>query len=323
MTGSTFKQINQFFIRFFLIAIIILFCDLAIGTLLKVFYFRQKSGAPFRTTYSIDSTTAEILILGSSRANHHYVPEVFEGSLHNTFYNAGRDGNFILYNSAIFKAITTRYHPKMIIFDINPDEIVYTTNSYERLSNLLPYYHSHPVIRSTVNLRNPLEKIKLISSIYPYNSMLTTIAIGNLEYNKQRKSDNKGYVPINIKMKNERINAVQIDSKKADSRIDENKTVALMDIITTCKKQKIMLIFVQSPIFVFNNDSYYNSLFSEMCSENDVSYFDLSNQPIFINHPDYFADRSHLNDEGAKVFSAMLIKKIQRTYYKNIDSIYH
>jgi hypothetical protein len=310
MAGSTLKKINRFLIRFILIAIILFFCDLGIGTMLKHFYFRQKSGAPFRTTYSIDSTTAEILIFGSSRANHHYVPEIFEDSLHCSFYNTGRDGNFILYNFAIFKAITKRYHPNILIFDINPDEIEYTTNSYERLSNLLPYYHSHPEIRSTVNLRNPFEPIKLISSIYPYNSMLITIAIGNLEYNKKRKSDNKGYVPIFKKMENEKIDTTQIIGKKNIACIDENKMHALKDIIIACKQQKIRLIFVQSPTFIFKKESYYNSLFLQMCSENDVSYFDFSNQKIFINHPDYFADRSHLNDHGAKIFSSMVANKI-------------
>ena len=36
----------------------------------------------------------------------------------------------------------------------------------------------------------------MISEIYPYNSSLLTIAIGNLEINKTRKNDRKGYVPL-------------------------------------------------------------------------------------------------------------------------------
>ena len=175
MTASISKQIKRLLINVSLVIIAIFLCDLGIGNILKFFYFRQASGAAYRTTYAIDSTTAEILIFGSSRANHHYVPGAFEDSLHCTFYNTGRDGNFILYNFAIFKAITKRYTPKSIIFDINPDEIEYRISSYERLSSILPYYHGHPEIRSTVNLRSPFEKIKLISATYPYNSILLTI----------------------------------------------------------------------------------------------------------------------------------------------------
>ena len=105
MANSSFKQIIRFFLKFLLIVALILICDQGIGTILKFFYFRQESGDGYRTTYAIDSTIADILIFGSSRANHSYVPEIFEDKLHYTFYNTGRDGNFILYNYAIFKAI--------------------------------------------------------------------------------------------------------------------------------------------------------------------------------------------------------------------------
>lgn len=314
MDRSISRQIKRFLIRIILIIIIIFCCDLGIGTILRFFYFRQESGPYYRTTYAIDSTTAEILIFGSSRANHHYVPEVFENNLHCTFYNTGRDGNFILYNYAIFKSITKRYLPKMIIFDINPDEIEYTANSYDRLSSLLPYYHTHPEIRGTVDLRGPFEKIKLLSSIYPFNSVLLTLVKEILQNKKKTDSENKGYVPIFKKMKYEKIDTVKIVSEKINVCSDDNKTAALKDMIRICKQHKIILVFVQSPIFIVNHDSYYNSLFSEICKENQVSYFNLSAQTIFINHPDYFADYDHLNDNGAKVFSTIILGLLKTSF---------
>ena len=43
----------------------------------------------------MELTKADLLVFGSSRANHHYVPEVFEDSLKLTFYNTGKDGSGI------------------------------------------------------------------------------------------------------------------------------------------------------------------------------------------------------------------------------------
>lgn len=310
MSGSSAKQIKRFLFRFILIALIIFICDLGIGNILKFFYFRQTSGLLYRTTYAIDSTRADILVFGSSRANHHYVPEVFEDSLGGTFYNTGRDGNFILYNYAIFKAITQRYQPKLIIFDVNPGELEFNAKSYELLSSLLPYSQDHHEIKHIVALRSPFEKVKLLSMIYPYNSILLTIAVGNLDFNKKRKSDNKGYIAINKTMKNRKIDAEGNDINE-DAHVDEVKTAALIDIHKTCSQNKIKLFLVQSPVYALTGKNYCNPVISNFCAENNINYFDLSNQTDFINHPDYFADRIHLNNTGARLFSSLVINKIK------------
>jgi hypothetical protein len=310
---SKYPPIKLFLLRFILILSVTILFDFGIGTILKFCYFHQKSGATYRTTYAFDSTKAEVLVFGSSRASHHYVPEIFEASLHCTFYNTGSDGNFILYNSAIFKGITKRYKPRMIIFDIIPDELEYSADSYDRLSSLLPYYYNHPEIRRIVNLRSRYEKIKLLSSIYPYNSLLVTIAIGQLEFNKKRKPDNKGYIPLCYKMKNVKLDTRQNEIIKHDFCIDYNKVDALKEIISICKLKNIRLIFVKSPLFNFVHNSCYDLTFSKLCSETDISYFNFSNEKEFLNQPAYFADRSHLNEDGAKEFSKLLVAKIQHS----------
>jgi len=309
MTSSAFKQILKFSYRFILILFLILVCDRGVGTILKIFYFRQESGVGYKTTYAIDSTVADVLIFGSSRANHGYVPEIFEDSLHYSFYNTGRDGNYILYNYAILKAISGRYNPKLIIMDIRPDDIGYSATEYERLSLLLPYYKTHPEIRNIIDYKGPFEKIKVVSAIYPYNSLILQILIGNLNYNKERVSDNKGYVPILKVMEKEKIDTFQISLLT----VDENKINALKDIISTSKQKNIDLVFVYSPARTFIKDNFYETILSDLCSENGTNYIDMSNHPVFINNHLYFADKDHLNNDGAKVFSTMLVNKILHT----------
>ena len=91
--------------------------DFGIGRTLRYFYFKETSGLHFRTTYAMEKTEADILIFGSSRANHHYVPEVFEDSLKMKFYNTGRDANGVFFQSAVLKSVLKRYKPKIIIYD--------------------------------------------------------------------------------------------------------------------------------------------------------------------------------------------------------------
>jgi hypothetical protein len=281
--------------------------DQLIGRILRHYYFKQQSGLYFRTTYAIDSTNADILVFGSSSANHHYVPEVFEDSLHLSFYNTGRDGNFLLFNYAVFKAVVSRYTPKIIIFDIIPNELYYEKSGYDRLFSLLPYYRNHPEIRSIIDLKSSFEKYKLISEIYPFNSSLVTIIMGNMELNKQRKGDRLGYVPLFGRLRN--IEKEKIEYK--DVLPDSNKINALKYIIQYCKTNKTQLIFIQSPAYALVKEIKSGGLVGQMAKENSVEFWDYLNDPEFLSKPDFFQDPGHLNDKGAHYFSGKLAHKIK------------
>ncbi|MDO9254160.1 MAG: hypothetical protein Q7U54_01520 [Bacteroidales bacterium] len=283
--------------------------DRALGFILQQLYFRQVAGEYYRATYSIDSTNAEILIFGSSRASHHYVPEVLEENLHLSTYNTGRDGNYLLYNYAVIKAVTERYIPKMIILDLNPVALFYRKDDYDRLSTLLPYYGSHPEIRTIVGLRSKYERFKLYSSLYPYNSLSLSILVGNLEISKRLYVSEEGYLPFYKKM-----DPISISSKQTKDNpeeiysdsIDSYKIAALQDIAEICLKKKIPLVFVFSPIYAKLNNELANNKLNTILKTYNVKYLDFSEDTTFVNHPQYFQDESHMNDDGARIFSKKL-----------------
>ena len=66
------KEIQIFLAKAFVFLAILVILDFLIGSILEYFYFKQESGLLYRTTYSLDSTHADFLVLGSSTANHHY-----------------------------------------------------------------------------------------------------------------------------------------------------------------------------------------------------------------------------------------------------------
>jgi len=83
--------------RFLLLVILMVVLDYSVGYFLKKTYFSQKSGVDYRTTYAINGVRSDILILGSSRATHHYNPSIIEDSLKMSAFNGGRDGCSIFY----------------------------------------------------------------------------------------------------------------------------------------------------------------------------------------------------------------------------------
>lgn len=300
------NQFLKFLLNLLIITGMIVIADQVVGGILQHYYFNQKSGLYYRTTYSIDSTNADVLVFGSSRANHHYVPQIFEDSLKMSFYNTGRDGNYILFNYAVFKAIVKRYTPKIVIFDINPGELNYDIDSYDRLSALLPYYKSHTEIREIIELKSPYEKYKLISAIYPYNSSLLTIATGNSEQNKTRKADIKGYVPLWNTIKDTILHSLEI----LDVPFDNVKINAVEQITDYCKKHKIRLIFVQSPIYCKISQTHGIEFFEKLNRDNHAIFWDFINYPDFLENPGMFQDAEHLNNSGATYFSRLVVNKI-------------
>jgi hypothetical protein len=281
--------------------------DSIIGNTIRFFYFKETSGLHFRTTYSIDSTTADLLIFGSSRANHHYVPNIFEDSIKMSYYNTGRDGNSIIYSYAVFKAIIKRYHPKIVILDIMPEDFIFDKSNYDRLSSLLPYYKGHPEIRKIIQLKSPYERLKLVSSIYPFNSELLTIAIGNVKSNQQRKPDIKGFIPLENVMVEDSL----LVENNPISEIDTNKLNALNSIITFCRSNKIQIYIINSPKFAIVMNSSAHDKIKQITNENKIPFWDFSNNLLFLKHPEYFQDKLHLNKIGAMEFSKLVVSIIK------------
>ncbi len=303
------KGVSTFALKIFLFLLIIFLLDLSIGSLLKYLYFQQDSGLLYRTTYSIDSTTAEIVIFGSSTANHHYYPSAFENRMHMSLYNAGRDGNSIFYHYSVLQCMLKRYSPKIAILDFNAREFAKDERSYDRISSLLPYYDSHPEIRPIVDLKSPYEKVKLLSKIYPFNSLLFTIGVGNADMNKNRENINseEGYIGL------KRVWKKQIKTDTADSKygLDSNKINIFKWFIRDCKNSNIKLYVIISPRFLkYKFEDQSINLAHSIVGEYNVPFFDFSADTSFLNNSSLFADVGHLNYIGAKIYSNKVIDKI-------------
>ena len=301
--------ISYFFIKLFFLFLLVFLLDYSIGSTLKYFYFKQESGLQYRTTYSIEKTNADLLIFGSSRANHHYNPTLFENRMKLSYYNVGRDGNFIFYHYAVLRCILKRHTPKVIILDFIGGEFEVNKDSYDRLSSILPYYNSHPEIKSIIELRSKYEKLMLQSSIYPYNSNMFTIAVGNMDFNKKRKSDIKGYVPLTRVWDGVK----NMDSTLTNYKIDNLKINTFKSFIKDCKKAHVKLYIICSPyLFKSNQTDLSIKIAKKITKSNNVIFLDYSRDSYFCKHPEYFSDLIHLNNDGSIKYSGLIIDSIQK-----------
>ena len=81
-------------ILLFFVAIVVI--DLLFGVVCQYLNDHSKGGGIKSRYYVCKESNEDVLIFGSSRAKHHYVPDIIEDSLSMTCYNTGEDGNGII-----------------------------------------------------------------------------------------------------------------------------------------------------------------------------------------------------------------------------------
>jgi hypothetical protein len=302
-------------IKLLIFILIIIIADKGIGHVLSKLYFNEKEGKIHTLNYALSECKADVLIFGNSRAQHHYDTRIISAALHMSCYNAGEDGGYsIIFPYAEIKMITERYSPKIIILEFSG--VNNFPGAYDRLSILLPYYKEHPEIRPLILLRSPFERVKFLSSIYPFNSVVIDIK----HFRKDTTEEFDGYIPLKTKLNLDLLKPetdFERQSEIATILPDANMVNALEDIIEICKRKNISLFVINSPDFHRMNEKHYSlspadKVAQDIFRRNQVNFLDFSYSPVFTGHSELFADKVHLNEEGSRSFSTLVIDSLRR-----------
>lgn len=309
------KKLNRtIFLKTLIFILIVLFTDQICGLGLEKLFFSTKDSNLTKLKYTIDSTKQDILILGSSRALHHYVPRIIQKKTGLSVYNCGFGGQGLQFSYIqLFESIK-RHIPRYVIVDISPN-ILLDSESEQKLKILLPFYKRDSLIFQSFTKNKPIEGLKFISSIYPYNSLISIMVRGAV---KSRKDTLNGYNPLTGNIDTIHIySKVNYQFKK--TKIPDEKFIYLDKIITLCNKNRIKSMIVVSPVYKTNE--YFNDMvnqikfYQELNLKTDLLNFS-NNLPI-INRDNYFYDNLHLNDNGATVFSKIISERIDYSLKKN------
>lgn len=96
-----------------------------------------------------------------------------------------------------------------------------------------------------------------------------------------------------------------------------DKKQELIDIIQLCKSKKVTPILITTPFTVYYNQyvsdqflyDFYNTI-NDIAIAQGVSYYDYSHDERFETNLQYFGDADHLNPEGAKYFTNLIMEEI-------------
>lgn len=307
---------KKFIIKLLLFLSMLCACDYLIGYAMKYLYSRTVSG-DVGTINSILRQRNEILIMGSSRAKYHYDPAVLSDAFNRRVYNAGIEGQGILCQYGLMNLIVDKYHPKAILLNIDPADLMNGSDAYDKLNVLLPHSENNAV-RGIVSKRSKYEKVKLLSKIYPYNSLI--ISLIACQFLPQYGTTPDGYEPVNGTLTEEAVRWIHSNRTKANtvdlSQHISKGTEILDSICDFAQKKSIKLIVGISPSWVQDIKGGKDTS-SKISDQNKAyailaDYFSKKGIPViqitqdvdseFINYS-LFNDTYHLNKKGASLFS--------------------
>ena len=305
------KDIKKIVIGVIGFCLLLVVVDWAVGTWSEKMYYKSKYGIFQRQIYCLTESQDELMILGSSRAAHHYVPQIFEDSLGMSCYNAGSDGMCIYYHYGILASRIQRgCPPKMVILEVigtNAEVSQGASFSLDAaLDRYAPHYGEFAEIDSLFVLNGWKEKVKLFSKTYKYNSKLVqTIKCNYIPWPVDR-----GYEALNGVMKVAEGETVAdvLTPSSALPNIEDRKLEYLQKFIKDCKENNIELVMCYSPYYGQSNPESIRMI-EQIAAKNDVPFFNYGDNERF-QKLEYFQDASHLNDAGAREYSKEVASRL-------------
>ena len=296
-----------FCFKILILFIILFLLDSAVGRGLSYMVDRPKGGYVSHHKHINDEMTDDIIVFGSSRAIYHYNPKILSDSLNMTCYNCGQDGNGIILNYGEWLMIKKRYSPKMIIMDIMPEYDILVGEDNHKYLGWLRLYYDRDGISEIFDDVDHVEKYKMMSGMYRYNTKFMEIITDYISPLKSISSD--GFRPVQQEFDSTKVKKKMF---KESFEIDQLKLNYLDKFIDTVSPSCLYL--VASPIW-YGMDPLKLRPVKDLCDKKGVVFMDFTNSKKYVHNNDYFRDGNHMNLNGANEFTKDLsleIKKIKK-----------
>lgn len=289
---------------------IVALVDFLFGIVMKGILTETEKGDWGRNNFIFNEVTADAIILGSSRAIHHYDPRVISDSLGMNCYNCGEDGMGILLMYARYRAIRERSIPKIVIYEVMPKFDLQVERDNQKYLKFLRPYSNIQAIDSIVCSISSTEKCKLSSQMYRYNSVFVDI-VSHRFSKVPRTATNYTYSPLDKQKSYE----PAIASNNKTIPCDSVKITYLEELIVQCKKNGTTLVFTASPMYKATSDMSFKPLKS-LCKKYHIPFINHYCDTAFSSNRLFWADARHLNKIGAEQLSVVVATEIKKEFSK-------
>jgi hypothetical protein len=278
------------------ILIITIMIAVVLDGLYTCVFLQSKNRGKVETIFTSEAQKYDVIFLGTSRANNHFVTKMFEDKGLKAF-NYGMSGGHLFETSLLLKLMIERkYEIKNVILEA--DLSLANDKESEGISaKFLPYIHNSDIIKEHFKTYKNFNELYYIP-FYRYIKYETKIGFREFFYTAVHKNnnslDNLGYYPL-VKNKNGNMknNIVDLDPLPHNRYYEEIKNL--------CKANNINLITVMTPMCEnVTGMNYFDKV--------KKAYPEIYNYENVVTENKYFSSCGHMTDTGARIFTARILK---------------
>ena len=295
----------------FIIKIVVFFLIIAVidqigGRIIKYIDSHSQYGDAFTREYITSHCTEDIIIMGSSRGNHHYDPQIISDSLKLSCFNCAYDALGILNMYGRYLLMTRKHTPKILVYDVFTRFDIYDNkNNHLFFLDGMKQYANEPEIMNIFDDILPLEHYKLQSLLYRYN---TKVFLLNSEIRRKWPSPKLGYSPLDGTMDYESEPYV---AEYTNQQPDSVKMKYMRKLIHEARRKGTKVIFCISPRYGATPNSDLDPII-KLAKEENVPLLNHYTDKRFTTKKEFFKDSFHLNRIGATAYTKMIVGEIKQ-----------
>lgn len=278
-----------------------------IGELVMAECFKKTNAkAEVKIRYIAENVSEDVVLLGTSRSIHHYIPSIITGSIHKSVYNGGiSDSDNIYSHYILLNYMLTHHKPEIVCLELMPkDYSVQKDNPFGKITFFAPWIGLSQRADSVYREAGTYWSYA-VSHLYRYNAKGVE-ALGGLVINHRYGEDHgyfaaEGSPGISLKLERE----------ECPESVDSLKLQYVQRFIDLCHENHIQVVFTFSPRFSVAPPGFYAPL-KRIAAKNGVICLDYHSGGLFHDHPEYFRDSGHMLEEGAKAYSAIFAEDLKR-----------
>ena len=260
-------------------------------------YMQSDSRSKIDYLFNSKNKNYDVVFLGSSRVNNHFVPKIFNDQGYKTF-NFGITRSRLEESALMLQMMVERnYKIKCLMLQV--DLNINTNDHSEAIRSLfMPYLHTSKTVRDfyrTIPEYNEL----LYIPFYRYMHYDARVGFREMYHSAIHKKtnalENEGFHPLMTSDKN----LIPADLSKYYPK--RNK--GYEEIKAICKKNNIQLIALTTPMCMETiNRDYFNHL--------QEVYPEIRRFENAVTDDKYFSTCGHLNKDGAEEFTKVVFKAL-------------
>lgn len=268
----------------------------------------------------------DLLVLGSSRAEHSIKPNLFQNNLH--VFNAGEAGYGLPSNYFLLKALIEKHHVKIkkILFQLDETAMNGDRGFSRKFRDdaFIEDIDDEEVYEAYKTFRNPF--IAAAIRNYPQTGNLIYTNFRNFfthypailqNYSKTIKDyydkdikkihSTKGYVPVYYRKIKKQKEPIQKFIIQKDDLLYLNK------LVTLCKKYNIDMVMFRAPILncIEYDATEFDQFITSFSKQHNIPFLDYK---CDYQNPAFYKDNTHIIDSGATLLTQRIIARLNQDF---------